>query len=169
MDASTRTISYGDSLGWSLPVSYVTAVHCWLNNHGFALLDKAAMACGEQLDSFSCAIVVINTIKHTIFEHPLFTEDSKYCLCMKEFLVLARSHLEVRLHGYFSGLKKPIFVLLQHLSGHSDSESDNSYMDSEFSVECTSPSPENVASAFVTSPAPDPTTPLKTSHGSYLS
>ncbi|KAG2157715.1 uncharacterized protein EDB93DRAFT_1078296 [Suillus bovinus] len=98
VDAEMQTIAYGDSLGWSWPASYVDTIQLWLKNHGFTPFSKVPMAHSNQIDSFSCAIAAINTIKHAVFKHPLFTDNKKYCLRMEEFLVLARSHFEVRLH-----------------------------------------------------------------------
>ncbi|KAG1739662.1 hypothetical protein EDB19DRAFT_1978044 [Suillus lakei] len=98
IDAEMQTIAYGDSLRWSWPASYVDTIQLWLKNHGFTPFSKVPMAHSNQIDSFSCAIAAINTIKHAVFKHPLFTDDKKYCLRMEEFLVLARSHFEVHLH-----------------------------------------------------------------------
>ncbi|KAG1834202.1 hypothetical protein EV424DRAFT_1341494 [Suillus variegatus] len=71
------------------------------------IVDALIVAISGRLDEHSGSSCAVENLD---LATPLFTEDSKYCLRMKEFLVLARSHLE-------------------HLSGHSDSESDNSYMD----------------------------------------
>ncbi|KAG2741204.1 hypothetical protein P692DRAFT_20652478, partial [Suillus brevipes Sb2] len=78
VDASTQMILYGDLLEWSMPSSYLDAMHRWLKNHGFAPFGKGSLSHGEQTDSFSCAIAALNTIKHAVFRHSLFTNDSKY-------------------------------------------------------------------------------------------
>jgi hypothetical protein len=111
VDASTQMILYGDSLGWSMPSSYVDAIRRWLKNHGFAPFDKGSLSHGEQTDSFSCAIAALNTIKHAVFNHhPLFTNDSKYCLRMEEFLMLTKSHFEVRFYCVFTTQKTHFLV-----------------------------------------------------------
>jgi hypothetical protein len=111
MDASTQMILYSDLLGWSMPSSYVDAIHCWLKNHGFTPFGKGSLSRKEQIDSFSCAIAALNTIKHAVFRHhPLFADDSKYCLCMKEFLMLTKSHFEVCFYCVFTTPKTHFLI-----------------------------------------------------------
>ncbi|KAG1745466.1 uncharacterized protein EDB91DRAFT_1220390 [Suillus paluster] len=111
VDASTRMILYGDSLGWSMPSSYVDAIRRWLKNHGFAPFGKGSLSHGEQTDSFSCAIVALNTIKYAVFRHhPLFTDDSKYHLHMEEFLMLTKSHFKVRFYCVFTTRKTHFLI-----------------------------------------------------------
>ncbi|KAG2033526.1 hypothetical protein BDR03DRAFT_984999 [Suillus americanus] len=85
VDTSAQMILYGDSLGWYMPSSYIDAIHHWLKIHGFTSFGKGSLLHGEQTDSFSCAVAALNTIKHTVFGYPLFTDDSKYRLCIEEF------------------------------------------------------------------------------------
>ncbi|KAG1893991.1 uncharacterized protein F5891DRAFT_1195685 [Suillus fuscotomentosus] len=148
MDASTQMILYGDSLEWSMPSSYVDAMRHWLKNHGFAPFGKGSLSHGEQTDSFSCAITALNTIKHAVFRHSLFTNDSKYQLYMEVFLMLAKSHFE---------------------SEQLSESSDGSFADdaSDFSVEFSScppsyPSPVP-ASPELPASCPSPPPPTSTS------
>lgn len=93
-----RSISYGDSLSWSCPTEDIDAICRWLGYHGFTRFKKEnALQHGEQLDSFSCGIAAINTIKHVLFRDPLFTNDQAFSLRMGEFLDLAYDHLDVRI------------------------------------------------------------------------
>ncbi|KAG2158756.1 uncharacterized protein EDB93DRAFT_1245992 [Suillus bovinus] len=92
-------------------------------------------------DSFSCAITALNTIKHTVFNHhPLFTDDSKYCLRMEEFLMLTKSHFESE------------ELLSESLeSSFADDTSD-------FSIKFLSCPPSYPSLVPATSPSPPPTT-----------
>ncbi|KAG1871544.1 hypothetical protein F4604DRAFT_1926276 [Suillus subluteus] len=118
-----QSISYADSLGWSWPTEDIDAIHHWLGYHGFARFNKAtALQHGEQLDSFSCGIAAINTIKHALFRHPLFTNNQAFSLRMGEFLDLAYDHLE--------------------LSDPDDNSNNSAYSDSaDVEIEETQPSP----------------------------
>jgi hypothetical protein len=91
-----RSISYADSLDWSWPNDDINTINRWLGYHGFNNFNRATtLQHGEQWDSFSFGIAAINTIKHTLFHDPLFTDDKAFSLCMGEFLHLAYDHLKV--------------------------------------------------------------------------
>ncbi|KAG1798386.1 hypothetical protein EV424DRAFT_1332925 [Suillus variegatus] len=91
-----RTISYADSLGWDWPAHDIDTIRHWLGHHGLSGFSNAsALQCGQQLDSFSCGIAAINTIKHAVFRDPLFDNNEAFSLRMEEFLDLAYDHLEV--------------------------------------------------------------------------
>ncbi|KAG1746684.1 uncharacterized protein EDB91DRAFT_1267269 [Suillus paluster] len=95
-----QTISYADSLGWSWPTHDIDTIRHWLGRHGLSGFSNAnALQCGQQLDSFSCGIAAINTIKHAVFCDPLFDDNGAFSLCMEEFLGLAYDHLELSVPG----------------------------------------------------------------------
>ncbi|KIJ10720.1 hypothetical protein PAXINDRAFT_16331 [Paxillus involutus ATCC 200175] len=96
VDTTHHTISYADSLDWSWPSQDIDAVQRWLGLHGFAPFNKATtLECGKQLDQFSCGVAAINTIRHSVFRDPIFSDGQSFCLRMKEFLNIVDSHLEL--------------------------------------------------------------------------
>ncbi|KAG1837853.1 hypothetical protein DFJ58DRAFT_862112 [Suillus subalutaceus] len=121
VDATNQSISYADSLGWSWPNEDIDAIHHWLGYHGFAKFNRATtLQHSEQHDSFSCGIAALNTIKHALFQDPLFTDNRAFSLHMGEFLYIIYDHLE--------------------LSDLNDDPNDSSYSDSD-DVETQPPSP----------------------------
>ncbi|KAG1806682.1 uncharacterized protein HD556DRAFT_1436623 [Suillus plorans] len=95
VDAKNREICYGDSLGWTWPREDVDLIQKWLHEHGFTSFSKGAeLPHGHQEDAYSCAIAMINIIRHQLFDTPLFTDDKKDLLHMQELIFL--------LHGHFS-------------------------------------------------------------------
>lgn len=95
IDGIKQIISYADSLDWQMPSALVDSIHRWLRQHGLPPFSKSLdFPHGEQLDSYSCAIAAINTIRHAILVTPLFTNETKFLLRMQEFICLALSHLD---------------------------------------------------------------------------
>ncbi len=71
VDITTEEIGYGDSFG-SPPPELVQVLHWWLTRHGFKEYKIKNLWCTQQMDSFSCGIIAMNTLQHHFFpESPL--------------------------------------------------------------------------------------------------
>ena len=82
-----KWIKYGDTLEWSWPVQDIERIQQWLRLHAFPSFRKAGdLEHGRQLDTYSCAIGMINIIAHNLFSDPLFTDHDKHFLRIQEYL-----------------------------------------------------------------------------------
>jgi Ulp1 protease family, C-terminal catalytic domain len=107
VDTSSRKIQYGDSLDWNLPASDIDLIQRWLRKHGFEPFQKACLPHGIQDDEYSCAIAMINTIRHHLFGDTLFNDAKKDELRIQEYLHMVESNIKnakvcVDNHGHIS-------------------------------------------------------------------
>ncbi|KIK35565.1 hypothetical protein CY34DRAFT_95883, partial [Suillus luteus UH-Slu-Lm8-n1] len=88
-------ICYGDSLGadWPWPRADVDSIQCWLCEHGFRPFSKGTvLPHGCQEDVYSCAIAMINIIRHQLFDTPLFTDEKKDLFHIQELILILHAH-----------------------------------------------------------------------------
>lgn len=112
VDAGARQIKYGDTLGWSWPAPDVERIQFWLRQHGQDPFEKAGdMPHGNQQDSYSCAIGMVNIARHDLFGDPLFTDANKNILRLQEFLRIVDSHSMLEAVGTFLKLVLSVFIL----------------------------------------------------------
>jgi hypothetical protein len=92
IDGPGKWIKYGDSLEWAWPFQDVERIQKWLRLHGFQSFRKAGdLPHGVQADSYSCAIAMVNIIRHSLFSDPLFVDNNKHFLHIQEYLLLIRN------------------------------------------------------------------------------
>ncbi|KAG1736861.1 uncharacterized protein EDB91DRAFT_1249830 [Suillus paluster] len=93
IDGKKREVHYGDLLDWPWPKEDIDLIQRWLREHGFQPLSKGTVLLhGRQVDSYSCTVAMINMIRHFLFDVPLFTDKTKYFLCINELIYLLRGH-----------------------------------------------------------------------------
>jgi hypothetical protein len=93
VDVKAGEICYGDSLDWPWPKTDVDRIQQWLREHGFRTFSKGAiLPHGRQQDAYSCAITMINTIRHKLYGTPLFTNEKRDLLRIQELIFLLRAH-----------------------------------------------------------------------------
>jgi hypothetical protein len=91
INAPGKWIKHGDTLAWAWPAQDVKRIQQWLNLHGFPVFQEAgSLPHGLQLDSYSCAIGMINIIRNDLFGDPLFTDKNKHFLRIQEYLRLVQ-------------------------------------------------------------------------------
>ncbi|RXW12056.1 hypothetical protein EST38_g13798 [Candolleomyces aberdarensis] len=85
--ASEITVSWGDSINRKPSRKLVDGTHTWLKHHlplrRYTLNNDLVHA--KQPDGFSCGIIAINTIKHYLFDVPLWTTRTSRQLRLREF------------------------------------------------------------------------------------
>ncbi|KIK95216.1 hypothetical protein PAXRUDRAFT_141184, partial [Paxillus rubicundulus Ve08.2h10] len=86
-----------DSLGWPWPMQDNDLIQQWLQQHNFTTFSKGLLLlCGLQDDVYSCAIIMVNSICHHLFDEPLFSDNHKELLQVHELLYLLHSHLNAK-------------------------------------------------------------------------
>lgn len=90
-------ISWGDSLSQTrtIPKRFKKGVQKWASFHfkGLRVEYDETLPCGVQHDSFSCGIISVNTLKHTLFHDPLWAPGQREVLRVMEFLDILEYHL----------------------------------------------------------------------------
>ena len=88
VDFQAGTILWGNSAGHKPPTGFEKRLNIWLGlfcpEIKFSALQR--LPCAHQTDAFSCGIIAINTIKHHLFGDELWTQSSRECLRVAEFL-----------------------------------------------------------------------------------
>jgi Ulp1 protease family, C-terminal catalytic domain len=99
IDVQHLRLQYGDSLGWDPPMADVQRIQRWLQLHGFPTFSEVGhLPSGRQDDSYSCAIAMVNTIEHFLFDEPIFINLNKHYLRIREYILLIEPLLNVRSH-----------------------------------------------------------------------
>ena len=97
IDVQHCRLQYGDSLGWDPPMADVQRIQRWLRLHGFPTFSEVGrLPSGRQDDSYSCAIAMVNTIEHFLFDEPIFINLNKHYLRIREYILLIEPLLNVR-------------------------------------------------------------------------
>ncbi|KAJ3503541.1 hypothetical protein NMY22_g18215 [Coprinellus aureogranulatus] len=80
-------IQWGDSVGRMHPTQHMDGLKCWLKYHvGDRLCTfDDRLKCAFQEDAFSCGIIAVNTLKHFLFGDPLWTQETRQLLRLREF------------------------------------------------------------------------------------
>lgn len=88
IDSCARTISWGDSAGFSVPAGFEDRLRAWLALFipQTRFLPLQELLCAHQTDSYSCGIIAVNTLKHHIFGDNLWTPMQREILRIHEFL-----------------------------------------------------------------------------------
>ncbi|TEB25112.1 hypothetical protein FA13DRAFT_1796589 [Coprinellus micaceus] len=80
-------ILWGDSLGQKQPKALAKGIKHWIKYHlpsrGYSFTTE--LPHGEQGDGVSCGVVTLNTLKHLLFQDPLWTNESRHQLRITEF------------------------------------------------------------------------------------
>ncbi|KAH9016984.1 hypothetical protein EDB85DRAFT_1897861 [Lactarius pseudohatsudake] len=88
IDFQARTIAWGDSMRRDPPAGFEKRLRTWLGRfcpqNQFSALQQ--LPCARQMDTYSCGVIAINTIKHHVFGDKLWTESSREHLRISEFL-----------------------------------------------------------------------------------
>lgn len=64
IDVPNKCIFYADTLGFDIPNELEAALTWWLANHIAGSFTLSRMACSQQDDGFSCAVLAANAIMH---------------------------------------------------------------------------------------------------------
>jgi len=88
IDSRARTIHWGDSMGHAIPADGEERLRAWLSLFlpQTQFLPYQDMSCARQLDSYSCGIIAVNTLKHHLFGDDLWASSRRETLRVKEFL-----------------------------------------------------------------------------------
>ncbi|EKM49366.1 uncharacterized protein PHACADRAFT_33444 [Phanerochaete carnosa HHB-10118-sp] len=92
----SRHVHYGDSLGRPFKGDNIHALQHWLGQHCSSSWNvdlNVPIVVQPYDDNFSCGILIINTIRHDLFEQPLWTEKTRELLRVTEYLHLVDDHL----------------------------------------------------------------------------
>lgn len=103
VDIPARTISYGDSLGWSASPADVEAINRWLSLHNVSGFSSSnVLKCADQTgDNYSCGIIAANTIDHAILKSELWTPQTRESLRISKVIQLFENHLNCVRISYF--------------------------------------------------------------------
>lgn len=97
LEPRTCTVHYGDSLGRPMEGEDLSILHFWLGQHDphhvWTVTEDAPIADQPHNDDFSCGIILINAIRHSLFGEPLWTEDTRDLLRLNEYLRLVNDHV----------------------------------------------------------------------------
>ena len=99
IDCQARTISWGDSVGRAAPVCLEKRLKAFLSLFSPQIEFSAlqVLHCAHQTDAYSCGIISVNTLKHTLFGEKLWSESHRESLRVAEFLdilEISESHRE---------------------------------------------------------------------------
>jgi hypothetical protein len=88
IDTQAGTISWGDSVGRTMPSGFENRLRAWLALFipKTQFLPLQDLLCARQTDSYSCGVVAVNTLKHHIFGDELWAPSRREILRIQEFL-----------------------------------------------------------------------------------
>lgn len=88
IDCRARTIGWGDSAKRAAPAGLENRLKAWLGFFSpqieFSTLQE--LHCAHQTDGYSCGVIAVNTLKHTIFGDKLWSASHRESLRIAEFL-----------------------------------------------------------------------------------
>ncbi|KAJ7148708.1 hypothetical protein C8R43DRAFT_1236758 [Mycena crocata] len=97
LDFDAHHIRYGDSLRWERPQDFFDALEFWVKEHDateFIVTDD--LPCAKQTDGYSCPIIAVNTIAHSIFGDALWTPGNAKAMRMKAFRDIVKYSLSAQ-------------------------------------------------------------------------
>ncbi|KAI0704569.1 hypothetical protein C8Q76DRAFT_801488 [Earliella scabrosa] len=92
LDIPTKVIQYASSLDPGDAAVAVAAIRSWLATAGMGQWDTAStLPYGGPDDGRSSSIIVMNAIKHALWQEPLWTPETSHCVRMHEYLALLQA------------------------------------------------------------------------------
>ncbi|KAF5331103.1 hypothetical protein D9619_006031 [Psilocybe cf. subviscida] len=118
-------ISWGDSLAHTrtIPKRFKKGIQKWASFHfkGSQVEYDESLPCSVQRDAYSCGIISVNTLKHTLFHDPLWAPAQRELLRVMEFLDILEYHLN---HMAYKLKRGKLVPLPEESSSHTDSDID---------------------------------------------